>query len=97
MVISEKRTMPMTDRFESLSPSVSGPAVSGFAVAPSDAADLQETTRALYIGSGGDLAVFMLMGEALLLRGVPQGVLLPLRVTRVLQTGTTATDIVGLV
>jgi hypothetical protein len=87
----------MTDRFESLSPSISGPAASGFAVSPSDASDLQETTRALYIGTGGDLAVFMLTGESLLLKQVPQGVILPLRVTRVLLTGTTAADIVALI
>ncbi|KAA0700020.1 hypothetical protein DTW90_07180 [Neorhizobium sp. P12A] len=87
----------MTDRFESLSPSISGPAISGFPVAPNDASDLQETTRGLYIGTGGDLAVFMLAGDSLLLKQVPQGIVLPLRVTRVLQTGTTAADIVALV
>jgi hypothetical protein len=87
----------VTDRFESLSPSITGPAVSGFPVIPSDAADLPETTRSLYIGTGGDLSVFMLTGEALLLKQVPQGVFLPLRVTRVLLTGTTAGDIIALV
>jgi hypothetical protein len=87
----------MPDRFESLSPSISGPAISGFPVSPSDAADLPETTRALYIGTGGDLTVMMTTGEALLLKEVPQGVVLPLRVTRVFQTGTTAADIVALI
>jgi hypothetical protein len=87
----------MTDRFESLSPSITGPALSGFAAIPSDTADLPETTRALYIGTGGDLAVFMMTGEFLQLKQVPQGSLLPLRVTRIARTGTSAADIVGLV
>ena len=87
----------MTDRYKTLSPSVSGPAASGFAVTPSDTLDLPETTRALYVGIAGDLAVKMANGETLTLRNVAQGAVLPLRTTRILQTGTSASAIVGLV
>ncbi len=86
----------MTDRFADFQPSLSGPASTGFSVVPNDAADLPEATRALYVGTGGDLAVTMLSGAELVLAGLPDGSLLPLRVVRVRATGTTAAAIVGL-
>ncbi|MCJ7995180.1 hypothetical protein J5N58_12560 [Rhizobium cremeum] len=86
----------MTDQFSSLHPSLSGPAATGFGIIPDDDVDLQEATRGLYVGSGGDLAVVILSGASLVLTNVPGGAILPLRVTRVLETGTTAADIVGL-
>lgn len=86
----------MTDRFANFQPSLSGPASTGFAIAPSNDTDLPEATRALYVGSGGDLAVTMLSGATVVLTGVAAGSLLPLRVVRVHATGTTAGTIVGL-
>lgn len=86
----------MTDRFADFQPSLSGPASTGFAVVPDDAADLPEATRALYVGIGGDLAVTMLSGAELVLTGLADGSLLPLRVIRVRATGTSAGAIVGL-
>ncbi|WP_105424628.1 spike base protein, RCAP_Rcc01079 family [Neorhizobium tomejilense] len=87
----------MPDRFANTQASLSGPAASGFAITPSDSADLPETTRALYVGTGGHLSVRMLSGETLTLSNIPGGGLLPLRVTRVFATGTTAVAIAGLV
>lgn len=86
----------MTDRFANFQPSLSGPASTGFAIVPSNDTDLPEATRALYVGSGGDLAVTMLSGAAVVLTSVAAGSLLPLRVVRVRTTGTTAGAIVGL-
>ncbi|UIY29824.1 hypothetical protein LZK73_02900 [Neorhizobium galegae] len=86
----------MPDRFANTQASLSGPAASGFAITPSDSADLPETTRAL-CGDRGHLSVRMLSGETLTLSNVPAGGLLPLRVTRVFATGTTAVAIAGLV
>lgn len=86
----------MNDRFATAQPSLSGPASSGFPVTPNDGADLAETTRALYIGTGGTLAVRMLSGATLTFTGVAAGSLLPVRVVRVLATGTTAGAIVAL-
>ncbi len=54
------------------------------------------TTRALYVGATGDVAVEMASGQTVTFEGVQGGSLLPLRVARVLGTGTTATGIVGL-
>jgi hypothetical protein len=86
----------MTDRFADFQPSLSGPASTGFAIVPGNDTDLPEATRALYVGSGGDLAVTMLSGATVVFTNVAGGSLLPLRVVRVRATGTTAGAIVGL-
>lgn len=87
----------MVDRFANTQASLSGPASSGFSITPNDTTDLTETVRALYVGGGGNLSVTMLSGEVLTLANVFAGSILPLRAVRVRATGTTATDIVGLV
>ena len=86
----------MTDRFATTQSSLSSPASHGFNVTPSDAAPLPETSRALYVGSGGALAVRMLSGETISFSGLNGGTLLPIRVTQVLAAGTTAAAIVAL-
>lgn len=66
------------------------------AVTPSDAATFP-TTRALYVGGqGGDLTVQMAEGNNVLFGAVPAGMVLPIGVTMVLNTGTTATEIMRL-
>lgn len=87
----------MPDSFANVQTSLSGPASSGFAITPHDAADLPETTRAIYVGSGGDLCLRMLTGETLTFVGISPASLLPVRATRILATGTTAGNLVGLV
>ena len=54
-------------------------------------------TRAIYVGSGGTLAVRLLSGQTVTFAGVSAGSILPPRADRVLATGTTAGSIVGLV
>ena len=87
----------MPDRFQNSSPSLSGPAAHGFAVTPNDSTTLAETTRALYVGSAGAIAVLMASGASVTFAGVPAGTMLPVRVSKVMATGTSATDIIGLV
>ena len=48
------------------------------------------------MGSAGDLELVLSSGDAVNLAGVPGGALLPLRVTRVKASGTTAGLLVGL-
>lgn len=86
----------MTDRFANTQSSLSSPASGGTAVLPDDDNLLPETSRALYVGAGGSLRVQMLSGESLDFTSVPTGALLPLRVTQVFATGTTARNIVAL-
>ena len=69
-------------------------AVGGVAVTPSDTTNIN-ATRALWIGGTGDVAVTFQDGTALTLASVPVG-LLPIRVTQVKSTGTTATSIIAL-
>ena len=87
----------MTDRFENTSTGLSGPALDAFAITPDDNSDLSEVTRALYVGATGDIALVTKAGSTLTFTGLATGSLLPVRVQRVLSTGTTASNIVGLV
>jgi hypothetical protein len=93
---SQPGDQSMTDRFANTQSSLSSPASGGIAVEPSDENSLFETSRALYVGFGGSLRVRMLSGESLDFTGVPTGALLPVRVTQVFMTGTTARNIVAL-
>lgn len=88
----------MSDNFRHLADGLNTPARQGFAITPADGADLATVTRALYIGGAGDI-VAILAGDTspLTFRNVPAGTVLPLRVLRLRSTGTTATNLVGLV
>lgn len=66
----------------------------GTAITPSDSATFA-ATRALYVGVSGDVKVDMAGGATLTFKSAPVGPL-PIQVTRVYSTGTTATDIVAL-
>ncbi|MCV2867320.1 hypothetical protein OEW28_01595 [Defluviimonas sp. WL0002] len=84
------------DKYSDLPTTLTAPAREAAAIVPSDAADLASLPRAMFVGSAGDLAVVMAGGQSAMFRNVAAGSLLPIRVSRVLQTGTTAGDIVGL-
>jgi hypothetical protein len=85
----------MIDTFRKHSRSLTSPPEEAAAIVPDDAADLPFATRALYVGGEGDLKVRMLGGGVVTLAGVPAGVFLPLRVSRVFATDTTASALVG--
>lgn len=84
----------MADPFSGFSANPTHPAIHAANVVPSDSTDLATVPRALLIGVAGDLAIITKGGETLTIP-VPVG-LLPLSVTRVKSTGTTADDIVAL-
>lgn len=58
------------------------------------------STRGLYVGSGGDISVEMvgsgLADPTVLFVAVPTGTLLPIEITRVNVTNTTATSLVAI-
>lgn len=89
--------MPISDNFSEFTSGLSSPVCGGFDITPDDAADLQNTTRAVIIGGGGDIALVLKNGDTITLPNLVAGVIYPLRVVRVLASGTTATDIKGLV
>lgn len=86
----------MKDMFEQHSIGLSAPAVDAAQVNPSNSQDLVHVTRAVYIGTGGDLAVELANGTRITLPNSVGGMMYPLRVRKVLSTGTTASSIVAL-
>ena len=65
------------------------------AIVPSNTVNLVEPARALYVGGGGNISILPLSGVAATLVGVPAASVLPVAVSRVNVTGTTATNMVG--
>lgn len=74
---------------------VSSPANDAVAVTPADATEIT-LTRGLYVGGAGNIVATMRSGNDCTFTAVPAGTILPLRVTKVKATGTTATSIVAL-
>jgi len=66
------------------------------AVTPSDSADLAYTTKGLWVGGVGNVKVTMAGGDAVTFTAVPAGTFLPISVSRVWSTGTTATLMLAL-
>lgn len=84
----------MPDIFEDRSSGLESPGFDATSVTPSDSTDLTVTSRALYVGAGGDLRVTTAAGSVVTFVNVPEG-MLPMRVSRVHAAGTTAADIVA--
>ncbi|MEM9062503.1 MAG: hypothetical protein AAGD13_18735 [Pseudomonadota bacterium] len=85
----------MPDIFEDRSSGLESPGYDAISVTPSDSNDLTFTSRALYVGVAGDLRVTTAGGSTVTFTNVAEGVL-PMRVSRVLASGTTAADIVAI-
>lgn len=76
---------------------VESPASSAEAITPSDTNALAFYTRAIYVGVGGNLTVRMVDDtNDTLFVGVPQGAVLPIRVSHIRATGTAASSLVAL-
>ena len=78
----------------------SDPGVEIRAITPSDATDLTGCRGFFYTSTAGDIAVKTVYGAsadtAVTISDCPVGVVIPLRVTRIMASGTTATQIYGL-
>lgn len=72
------------------------PAGHAEAVTPHDTTSFDREMEGLYIGAGGDVAVVLPSGTAIVFVGVPTGTFLPVRCIRVNATSTTAASIVAL-
>jgi hypothetical protein len=68
----------------------------GGAITPDDNNDLAAITRGIYVGVAGDLRVVMARGQTVLFKALAAGIIHPISASRVLATGTAATNIVGL-
>lgn len=65
-------------------------------VTPHDSNDMAIFSRAIWVGTGGDLVAVFEDGVAVPFLNVPDGTLLPIVVKRVNATNTTASSIVAL-
>lgn len=73
-------------------------AVEFFSIVPHDTNELAQVPRAIFVGGAGDLAVQgQLDDETVIFKGLAAGQTLVIAPARVLDTGTTATDLVALV
>ena len=72
------------------------PAREAASVTPSDSTDLDRRTKGVWIGGAGDMSVVMHNGQTVTFAGILGGSLLPIAVSRINSTGTTATAIVAL-
>ena len=70
------------------------PAIGGFSITPHDTTALSSETRALWIGTAGNISVRFVDGTVATLVSVSG--LIPLALTHVKSTDTTADNIVGL-
>ncbi|MDB5539302.1 MAG: hypothetical protein JWQ89_1029 [Devosia sp.] len=86
----------MSEKYQGRADDIAAPARRGFQITPNDATDFTAETRAIYIGSAGDLVVVLVSGDEVSFVGLSGGALLPVRARRVKSTGTTATHLVGL-
>lgn len=85
------------DPFEATSDSLIAPARIAFDLNPNDATDLPAATKALYVGSGGDITLRTVAADSdVTLRNVPTGTVLAIRLKALRQTGTTAENLIGL-
>lgn len=75
---------------------IDAPARRMFSIVPDDNNDLALSTRGVYIGGAGNLHVVTTEGDNETAVGLLGGSVYPFRVRRVLSTGTTATNIMGL-
>ena len=87
----------MTDRFANNGDSMNAPAFRDFDITPHATDPLAEVTRAIYVGSGGNLVVKLVdSGSDRTYVAVPTGTILPVRATHVRATST-AGSLVGMV
>jgi hypothetical protein len=87
----------MADAFATRADDVSAPARRTTAIVPHDTNDLADLPKAIYIGGGGDVALMAVADNtARTFKAVQVGSILPIRVRRVLATGTTATNLIAL-
>lgn len=82
----------MTDTFQNYTSGLQSPATHVANITPDDATDLAVASRALNVAQGGAVQVTTVGGTTATIT-VAAGVVMPVRVIKIWQTGTTATGI----
>jgi hypothetical protein len=84
------------DKGKDFAPVYQTPAGNAVAVTPNANDPLTNWSRGIYVGGAGNINVVMALNSATVVyASVAGGSLLPIRVSRVIQSGTTATGIVA--
>jgi len=87
----------MADAFATSADAAYAPATRAAAIVPHDTNPLSDISKAIYVGSGGDVTVRAVRdGADHAWKAVPAGSILPVRASHVRATGTTAGDLLGL-
>lgn len=85
------------DNFDSALDSLIAPARNCFPITPSDSTNLASLPKALYIGGGGNLVIRAADStQDVTFVNIPSGTVLDVRALIIRETGTTATNLVGL-
>jgi hypothetical protein len=84
----------MSQLYDPITNPVTGPAIRSFVVTPDDDTDLPERVRAVTISNAGAVAYHDYAGEARATAVLPPGTY-PMQAQRILDTGTSASDITG--
>lgn len=86
----------MVDRFADFPNTMEGAAVAPFAIVPHNANPLPAIPFGIYVGTGGDVVLRGVRGEAdVTYKNLPDASYLNVRAEFVRATGTTATNLVG--
>lgn len=88
--------MPAEDKYRYHTPGLDAPSRDFAAVTKSDGADFPAMSRAVYVGTGGDVMAVREDGMPVLFKNVSSGSILPIRCIRINAAGTTASDFVVL-
>jgi hypothetical protein len=81
---------------ETLGKTAVSPADDAFAISPSDSVNFPYRPRAIHVGVAGNLVAVFASGSVITFKGCAAGSVIPIRPIRINSTGTTATDLVGL-
>jgi len=89
--------VPATNNFSQTDPGVQAPAISAFAITPHDTNELSVVTRAIYVGTAGNVVAKLANDSATVtFANVAAGSILPIR-ARLVTTASTASNMLGLV
>ena len=86
----------MSDKFSNYHSGLESPAERAVAITGNDSTDLTVFPRAIYVGGAGNVKVTTIGGDTVTFSGALAGTIIPVRVTRVFSTDTTATNLLGL-
>ena len=90
----------MADPYGGSYSGVADPGERAVVIVPSDTVDFVLTPKAIYVGTGGDIAMIGdnedVGATAIVWKNVPAGAVVPFRPRQILETGTTAADMLAI-